>query len=385
MKRITMVWDGVADRPNAKLDGKTPLEYAKTPHLDALYGKSKSGTVLTIPAGLEVGSAVANLSLLGFDPHTYRGRAIIEAAGMGMPMNEDDLYIRCNIVTFAGESFDTSSIESYSAYEIKTEDAQPMMEELSQTVFDDEFQLHYVGSFRNILIVKGGKGLYPLDFEPAHDIIGQSIAPFIRREGKQAKFFELMQRAYDVMRQKEIVANGLWFWGDSIMPEIKGDTTGRVALSETLLMDGITTIAGLPNVGTEREGKSFERFLQEKLNKTQEAIQKYDDIYVHIQETDDLSHERLAPEKAEAVETIDRVFLPGLLQALEGEDFTLALASDHFTFADTGAHGGEPVPFLFYDSLHPSAQDGRFTEQCCREKEWCVTAAELRNLSTACE
>ena len=100
MKKITLVLDGVADRPNAALGNKTPLEYAKTPNLDALYAKALGGTVLTIPDGLEVGSAVANLSLLGFDPHTYRGRSIIEAAGLHLPMNEEDLYIRCNLVTF---------------------------------------------------------------------------------------------------------------------------------------------------------------------------------------------------------------------------------------------------------------------------------------------
>ncbi|MEA4852987.1 MAG: hypothetical protein VB082_01775 [Christensenella sp.] len=377
MKRITMVLDGVADRPNAALDGKTPLEYAKTPHLDALFRKSLGGTVLTIPEGLEVGSAVANLSLLGFDPHTYRGRSIIEAAGLGLPMNEEDMYIRCNIVAFEGETFETSRIKSYSAYDIATEVAQPVMEQLAREVFDDEYQLVYCGTFRNTLIVKGGKKLYPVDFMPAHDIIGQAIAPFIQTSGKQAKFFDLMKKSYDFLQDKDIPGNGLWFWGDSIMPEIKGDTRGRVALSETLLMDGITTIADLPNIGTVREGRTFDDFLEEKLEKAIAAVREYDDIYVHIQETDDLSHELQPVEKMQAVESIDRVFLERFLESIPG-DFTLSVASDHFTFSDTGAHGGEPVPFLFYDSRNERSQDGRLTENDCREKHCCITAAELK-------
>ncbi|MEG1657075.1 MAG: hypothetical protein RSA86_05700 [Christensenellaceae bacterium] len=379
MKRITLVLDGSADRPNPKLDGKTPLEYANTPNLDKLYRKSISGTVRTIPKGLEVGSAVANLSLLGFDPNTYRGRAIIEAAGLEMPINENDLYIRCNMVHFEGESFETSHIKSYSAFDIETKEAQPIAQQLAEEVFDDEYQLNYCGSFRNILIVKDGKKLYPLDFMAAHDIIGQNIAPFIKTQGKQAKFFELMKNSYEFLKDKDCAANGLWFWGASIMPEIVGNTKGRIALSETLLMDGITKIAGLKNIGTKREGRSFEDFLNEKLEKSIQAVAQNDDIYVHIQETDDLSHELMPEKKAQAIETIDSVFLKPFLDSMK-DDYTLAVASDHFTFSDTGAHGGQSVPFLFYCSTKEQAEQGRFTEQCCREKNNEITAAQLKAL-----
>ncbi|MDL2237573.1 hypothetical protein LJC56_07080 [Christensenellaceae bacterium OttesenSCG-928-K19] len=376
MKKITIVLDGVADRPNEKLGGKTPLEYAHTPNLDTLFQKSRGGVVKTIPDGLEIGSAVANLSLLGFDPHTYRGRAVIEAAGLEMPIDENDLYIRANMVTFEGGSFEDSKIKSYSAYEIATEKAEPVAKALAKEVFGDGYELHYCGSFRNILVVKGGKKLYPVDFMPAHDIIAQPIAQYIKTEGKQAPFFDLMRRSYEFLQDKGIDANGLWFWGASIMPDIKGDTAGRVALSETLLMDGITKISGIPNIGTKREGRSFEDFLERKLEKSLKAVRDYENIYVHIQEPDDLSHELMPVEKAQAVAAFDKVFLPGFLAGLKGE-YTLKLSSDHFTFSDTGAHGGEPVPFLFYDSTRPAKGQGRYTEQGCKETGLSLTAAEL--------
>ena len=83
MKRITLILDGSADRPNAALMNKTPLAAANTPNLDALAQKAtKLLRVKTIPDGLEVGSAVANMGLLGLDPHMYRGRAALEAAGL---------------------------------------------------------------------------------------------------------------------------------------------------------------------------------------------------------------------------------------------------------------------------------------------------------------
>ena len=93
MKQFTIVLDGIADRPQEKLGGKTPMEAAKTPGLDAIFASAKPGTVRTIKPGLEVGSAVANLSLLGFDPEkTYKGRAVIEAAGAGIPVQPGNLF-----------------------------------------------------------------------------------------------------------------------------------------------------------------------------------------------------------------------------------------------------------------------------------------------------
>jgi len=379
MKKITIVLDGVADRPNAKLGGKTPLEYANTPNLDALFRKSRYGTVRTIPEGLEVGSAVANLSLLGFDPSTYRGRAVIEAAGLHMPIDENDMYIRVNMVNFEGDSFEGSKIKSYSAFDISTEKAKPVADALAKAVYNNEYKLNYCGSFRNILAVKGGRKLYPLDFMAAHDIIGQPIAPFIKTDGPQAPFFRLMKESYEFLKTQNSEANGVWFWGASIMPDIHGDSTGRVALSETLLMDGITEISGIPNIGTVREGRSFADFLEEKLSKAIKAVNEYDNIYVHIQETDDLSHELQPVEKMEAIEAFDRVFLPAFLESLHGE-YTIKLASDHFTFSDTGSHGGEPVPFLFFDPANVKSSQGRYTEQNCREADFLLTSEQLKQL-----
>lgn len=377
MKNITLILDGVADRKNEKLGGKTPLEYAKTKNLDALFKKSAAGLVKTIPDGLEIGSAVANLGLMGFDASGYRGRAIIEAAGLNMPINENDLYIRCNMVTFEGDSFEKSRMKSYSAFDIETKFAGPVAEALKNAVYDDKYSLNYCGSFRNILIVKNGKELYPVDFMPAHDIIGQEIGQYIRRDGKQAKFFELMERSYEFLQTQPTDINGVWFWGASIMPNIKKTETRRVALSETLLMDGITKITGVDNIGTEREGVTFAKFLEEKLAKSIQAAKDYDDIYVHMQETDDLSHELLPEKKAEAVELIDKIFLGDFIDSIAG-DYALKIASDHFTFSDDGSHGGSPVPYMYYSTQKTQQSNGRFTEEDCAKAGGVITSAELR-------
>lgn len=362
MKKITIVLDGVADRPNAQLDGKTPLEYAVTPNLDDLASRSELGLVRTIPPGMEVGSAVGNLGMLGFDPGGYRGRSYVEAAGMGLPIRENDLYVRTNFVTFAGDSLETSVIKSYSAGDISAEEAAPLARKLQETVFKAPYELIYCGSFRSTLIVKDGRRLYPVELAPAHDIIGQPLGPYLAEMKENApEFLSLLTACYEELQKSGTAANGVWFWGASIVPQISGDTEGRAALSETLLMDGITAITGIPNFGTERSGRSYEDFLEEKLQKTLEILPDYQNLYVHFQETDDLAHELEPLKKARAIEAFDTVFLPRFLASLK-EDYTLTLAGDHFTYSDTGAHGGDPVPYIYYDSRSEKADGARLTE-----------------------
>ena len=135
MKRITLILDGSADRPNAALMNKTPLAAANTPNLDALAQKAtKLLRVKTIPDGLEVGSAVANMGLLGLDPHMYRGRAALEAAGSGIPLDPNNLYIRTNLATLTGDSYDTAVLSDYSAGELPTDKAAPIVELLREGI-----------------------------------------------------------------------------------------------------------------------------------------------------------------------------------------------------------------------------------------------------------
>ena len=83
-KYVVVLGDGMADEPISALDGKTPLEYADTPALDALSKVSEIGMVHTIPEGMKPGSDTANLSVLGYDPKIYySGRSPLEALRCG--------------------------------------------------------------------------------------------------------------------------------------------------------------------------------------------------------------------------------------------------------------------------------------------------------------
>ena len=315
------------------------------------------------------------MGLLGLDPHMYRGRAALEAAGSGIPLDPNSLYIRTNLATLTGDSYDTAVLSDYSAGELPTDKAAPIVELLREKVFNSpEYVLHHPESFRCILEVKGGAKLYPMQLAPAHDIIGRSVADFSGGE-KERPFIELQRRAFEVLKNTGTKCNAIWFWGDSLAPEFPKAEAGRCALGETILMRGITAAANIPIFPTEEAGRSFEAFLTEKADKAIAALNGgYERAYVHIQATDDLSHDRNPLGKRAAIETADALVVRRLMNEVDG-DFRLLVLSDHFTYSDTGSHGGDPVPCLYFDSTCPGNNpSARFTEALCDERYELTTA-----------
>ena len=104
MKYILVVGDGMADMPIDALGGKTPLQYCRKPNIDALARRAEVGLCRTVPAGFKPGSDVANLSVMGYDPHDcYTGRSPLEAVSIGIELAATDVTLRRNRVTLSDE------------------------------------------------------------------------------------------------------------------------------------------------------------------------------------------------------------------------------------------------------------------------------------------
>ena len=378
MKKFTIVLDGIADRPQQALGGMTPMEAADTPALNALFRQSKPGVVRTIPPGMEIGSAVANMSLLGYDPaKVYKGRAVIEAAGAGIPVKQGNLYVRCNFVTLAGDDFDSSVMQSYSAHDIETEKSRPLVDRLNEEVFRPPFRLINTDTFRNILVVEDAAGIAgQLKFQPPHDMIGGAAADYTTGEGIVQEYFDMMRKAYEVLsRDNDTRANGIWFWGASYAPSFgEPPASRRVVLAETTLMRGIAALSGTDCITTGEE-KGFAQFLKDKARNAVKAVADYDYAYIHIQKLDDLSHELMTREKAAAIAQIDALFIQPFFAAVR-LPYSAVVVSDHYTFSDSGGHGGEPAPFMLLGQ-GTDGRIGRFTERDCRDARRSITAPEL--------
>ena len=104
MKYIVILCDGMADDLLEELDGRTPLEAARTPNMDRLAKTAEIGMARTVPEGMAPGSDTANLSVIGYDPKKYySGRSPLEALSIGAEMGADDVALRCKLVTTCAE------------------------------------------------------------------------------------------------------------------------------------------------------------------------------------------------------------------------------------------------------------------------------------------
>ena len=149
----------MADEAIASLGEKTPLEYANTPNMDALSHKGEIGMVHTIPEGMAPGSDTANLSVLGYDPLVYySGRSPLEALSIGVPMKEDDIALRCNVVTISEEDtvFEDRTIVDHSSGEISTEDATVLIEVIKKELAKEGYSFYPGTSYRHCLIWEKG-------------------------------------------------------------------------------------------------------------------------------------------------------------------------------------------------------------------------------------
>ena len=152
MKYIVLVGDGMADYPIKELGGRTPLEVARTPNMDYIARYGRLGRVRTIPEKMNPASDVANLSILGYDPQKfYSGRGPLEAANLGVELEDDDVAFRCNLVTVANDK-----LIDYSAGHISSKEAAILIKSIDDSLGTDRIKFYHGISYRHLMLVKRG-------------------------------------------------------------------------------------------------------------------------------------------------------------------------------------------------------------------------------------
>ena len=184
------------DHKLPELGGRTPLEVADTPNLDAIAKRAEIfGAAKTIPDPLPPGSDVGNLAVLGYDPRKYyTGRSPLEAASIGVTLGETDVTVRCNLVTLAEKNGQTF-MEDYSAGHITDDDAACIIEDLKKEIDGKEFSLSQGVSYRHLLLWREGNS--DIRTTPPHDISGKEIGPWLpsrRGDGKTPQPHGKIQR-----------------------------------------------------------------------------------------------------------------------------------------------------------------------------------------------
>ena len=182
MKYIITIPDGMADYPLEELREKTPLQAAKTPNMDKLAKEGRCGKFITIPEGMPTGSAVANMSILGYDPRVlFQGRGVLEAASMGINLNPEDIALRCNLICLKD-----NKIKNHSAGYINTKDATQLMGIIDDKLGSDKVKFYPGVSYRHLLVLKDVEFSTDLKCTPPHDFLGIDFKKVLD-EAKTAK------------------------------------------------------------------------------------------------------------------------------------------------------------------------------------------------------
>src|SRR3989338_9890258 len=139
VKYAILVGDGMSDRPIPELDGKTPLEVAKIPNINAIVKTGMIGLTKTVPAKMKPASDIANLAILGYDPKRYyTGRGPLEAANIGVELDEDEIAFRCNLITANNDV-----MADYSAGHIREKESKILIDYINEKLASDRIKFYH--------------------------------------------------------------------------------------------------------------------------------------------------------------------------------------------------------------------------------------------------
>ncbi len=378
MKYVIVLGDGMADEPIAALGDKTPLEYAKTPNMDALSKKAEIGMVHTIPDGMNPGSDTANLSVLGYDPKIYySGRSPLEALSIGVPMTDTDIALRCNIVTISEDDvpFAEKTIIDHSSSEISTEDCAVLLKAVADEMANEEFQFYVGTSYRHCLIWSQGK---VISLTPPHDVLTQVIGQYLPAE---EKFRKMMERSYEILvnhpinieRKKQGLnpANCCWFWGAGTKPALTSfeEKTGKkgIMVSAVDLLKGIAVGADMGVAKVEGANGGLHTNYEGKVDAAVKALLEdgYDFAYIHVEAPDEMGHQGSVERKVQAIEYLDTRVIGPVAEKLKeaGADFRLLVLPDHPTPIRVRTHTAANVPYMLYDSTDEKTESWNYNEK----------------------
>lgn len=383
MKYVVVLCDGMADYPVPALGGKTPMMVAKKPHIDALAAKAEVGLVRTVAPGLKPGSDVANMSVLGFDPHRfYTGRSPLEAASIGIDMKDSDVSLRTNLVTLSdkGEPFADKVIEDYCADDISTGEAHQLIEAVQAAFGGGEYDFYTGVSYRHCLIWHGGTTELG-NMTPPHDITGKVIGPQLSTAETARPLLEMMEKSFDLLKDHPVnkarvaagrrPANCIWLWGEGKRPALRpfealyGIKGGMVSAVD--LLKGIANCAGMEVAEVPGATGYIDTDFEGKAKAALDLLTRNDLVYVHFEAPDECGHRNEPENKVKAIEMIDSRVLPILEEGLEQyEDYKILLLPDHPTPIVTRTHASDPVPYLLYQKSAPKTGVDTINEETAK-------------------
>lgn len=365
MKYIVILGDGMADEPIDMLGGRTPLQHVSKPYIDRIATEGKMGLLNTVPEGYAPGSEIANLTVLGYDvAKVFEGRGSLEAASMGIDIEENEVAMRCNIITI-----ENGLIKNHSGGHISTEEATELINFLQQELGGGDVNFYAGVSYRHLLKIKGGNK--HVATTPPHDVPGTPSSQVMpeattaEAEPTAALLRDLITRSEELLSTHPInikrvaegkePANSIWPWSLGYRPSMQtmqamyGIGSG-VTISAVDLIKGIGVYAGLSSIDVEGATGLYDTNYEGKTEAAIEALKDNDFVFLHIEASDEAGHEGDVELKCRTIEYLEnRVVKPIYEAIMEWEEpVSIALLPDHPTPCHLRTHTSNPVPFAIW-------------------------------------
>ena len=377
MKHIIILGDGMADHKVASLGEKTLLQYARPEYMNRLAREGRCGRLVTVPEGFPPGSEVANTAILGYDLNkVYEGRGPLEAASIGYEMQDDDLAIRCNIITI-----EDGKIITHNGGNLETDDARILIDYLNEHLGNDRVKFICGIQYRHLLVIKGGnKNIVcapphdhpneewrPLLVKPA---LADSVSPADTNRLTPQETADLINDL--ILKSQELLAkhpynlakaakgerqaNSIWPWSggyrpcmQTLMQQYPQIKSGAV-ISAVDLIQGIGKYAGLRIIKVPGATGLANTNYEGKAQAAIDALKTDDFVFVHVEATDEAGHDGDIELKLKAIDYLDKRLIKPILEAIEqmDEPVCIAVLPDHPTPVELRIHVNEPVPFVIW-------------------------------------
>ena len=378
MKYVIILTDGCADLPMDCLGGMTPLEKSNTPNMDFFASNGSLFQVKTVPDGLKPGSDVANLSVMGYNPlDCYTGRSPLEAASIGVKLEDNQTACRANLVTLSDEEdYSEKTMLDYSAGEITTQESRALMADIEKELGGGDIHFYGGVSYRHLFVWEDAPESFVLT--PPHDISDRKIKEYLPSD---ERILDLMKKSEKILKDhpinKKRIAEGknpatsMWIWGEGTRPSLNNfyETYGKkgAVVSAVDLIKGIAILAGMNSIDVEGATGNIHTNFDGKAKAAADALLKdgADLVYVHLEAPDECGHQGDAEGKTRSLELIDEKVIGYIKNRLEeaGEEYAFMVMPDHPTPVSTKTHSRESVPCVMYKKGDNKNTGLRFVEE----------------------
>jgi 2,3-bisphosphoglycerate-independent phosphoglycerate mutase len=358
-KIVLLVADGLGGLPR-ETDGRSELEVARLPNLDALAARSLCGLIDMVGPGIIPGSGPGHLALFGYDPFIYQiGRGVLEACGIDLELRSSDVASRGNFCTLDEEG----RVIDRRAGRITTETCQRLCTKLDQIRIEGvEVIVRPVREHRFVVVFRG-EGLSDALSESDPLVTGERPLPVkVLRPGAE-RTAELVNQFLDQAREvlkTEKPANMVLLRGFAAPPQLPAFPDllrlRAVAITCYPMYRGLAKLIGM-------EALPFCTDLDDELRALSRNYAQYDFFYVHFKAPDRAGEDGDFDAKVAALEELDRR-IPDFLNF---HPDVFIVTGDHSTPAILKGHSWHPVPFLLWSRWSRSAGVSRFTERECAQ------------------